>query len=97
MYEVFDVQKALPLIAEKLQLNPNRTKVITEIRPSGKKNISRLDYSVSLKEKKVSKKYDGPLSIAYTIDDIQTLDLKFNYLNSYGVVASFEILSTGEI
>ena len=37
MYEVFDVQKALPLIAEKLQLNPNRTKVITEIRPSGKK------------------------------------------------------------
>lgn len=90
MYEVFDVQKALPLIAEKLQLNPNRTKVITEIRPSGRKIYRDLIIVYPSKKKKVSKKYDGPLSIAYTIGrHTDQLDLKFNYLNNYGVVASF--------
>lgn len=90
MYEVFDVQKALPLIAEKLQLNPERTKYITEIRPSGKKIHRDLIIIYPEKKKKETKPYEGPLSVAYTIGrHTDQFDLKFKYFNNYGIVATF--------
>lgn len=91
MYEVFNVQKSLPLIAEKLSLNPIRTKYITEIRPEG--NRIHRDLLILYPEKKQKaepKIYEGPLSVAYTIGrHTDQIDLKFKYLKSYGVIASF--------
>lgn len=91
MYELFDVQKALPLIAANLKLNPKRTKYIQEVRPSGKKVYRDLIIVYPEKvKKKDTKPYDGPLSLAYTLGrHTDQLELKLKYFNNYGVVASF--------
>lgn len=92
MSEMFSVQKALPEMASKLEIDPKKVRYIKEVQPSGKTIYRELAIVIpegNSAPKPTSKK-NSLIAVGYGIGrHTDQLDIKVRYFKTYGIHGIF--------
>jgi len=92
MSQMFNVQKALPTMATKLEIDPSKVRFLKERQPSGKTVYRELAIVIPevKKNKKASPNSNSIIALGYSIGrHTDQLDIKVRYYNTYGIHGIF--------